>query len=409
MNAQIVLFIGLVWPEPTSSAAGTRIIQLIKLYTKLQYKIVFASAALENEYSFDLEMLEVEKHTITLNCSSFDDFIKKIIPNIVVFDRFISEEQFGWRVFENCPKAIRILDSEDLHCLRLERQNAIKKGYVFNEEDLINSEIAMREIASILRCNLTLIISKYEFKILEKLFNIPKNNLFYLPLTYSNKFFNLDFSKRKDFIFIGNFWHEPNLDAVLQLKKEIWPVISKQIPDAKLHIYGAYSSKKITDLNNEKERFLVHGRAKNAFEVLENAKILLAPIRFGAGIKGKLLEAMTVGTCSITTKIGCEGIENKKNWNGFVTNTNQEFIEKSIKLYSSKKTWEVKQKKGYLIIDKKFNPTNHEINFKNKIEKIIKNKQSNFVAALLFSKQFNSLKFMSKWIDEKNKNINSNN
>ncbi|MGZ4077620.1 MAG: glycosyltransferase, partial [Bacteroidia bacterium] len=152
-SEQHILFIGLVWPEPASSAGGSRTMQLIDLFQSQGWKITFASAATDSEYMFDIKRSGVEKVSIELNNESFDAFIKKINPSIVVFDKFMVEEQFGWRVAENCPGALRILDTIDLHCLRIARQQALKEKRIFTGSDLF-SDIAKREIASILRCDI---------------------------------------------------------------------------------------------------------------------------------------------------------------------------------------------------------------------------------------------------------------
>ena len=148
MISQHILFIGLVWPEPNSSAGGSRTIQLINLFLSKGWKVTFASAASDSEFAINLETLGVQKVNIVLNSDSFDVFLKKIQPSIVVFDKFMIEEQFGWRVEENCPHALRILDTIDLHCLRLARQNALKEDRTFTYSDL-TSDVAKREIASI--------------------------------------------------------------------------------------------------------------------------------------------------------------------------------------------------------------------------------------------------------------------
>ena len=122
-----ILFIGLVWPEPTSSAAGWRILHLIRLFSN-HYEVHFASAAGKSEYSFDLKSIGINEHAIQLNDSSFDKFIQQLSPSIVIFDRFMVEEQYGWRVAAQCPDTLRILDTEDLHFVRLARQEAFKKG-----------------------------------------------------------------------------------------------------------------------------------------------------------------------------------------------------------------------------------------------------------------------------------------
>ena len=128
-----------------------------------------------------LNSLGIDEVSIELNNSSFDDFIQELKPTIVVFDRFMMEEQFGWRVAENCPNALRILDTEDLHFLRKVRHQQYKRREVFTNEALLNSEDTKREIASILRCDLSLIISTFEMSLLTSVFKIDEEILYYLP------------------------------------------------------------------------------------------------------------------------------------------------------------------------------------------------------------------------------------
>jgi len=113
--------------------------------------------------------------------------------------------------------------------------------------------------------------------------------IYYLPFMLDNisqdDFIKMpSFEERRHFVSIGNFLHEPNWDAVQHLKKDIWPLIRKQLPEAELHIYGAYPSQKVFELHNEKEGFIIKGRAQDANQVIGNARLLLAPIRFGAGL-----------------------------------------------------------------------------------------------------------------------------
>src|SRR5690606_31184062 len=127
-----VLFIGLVWPEPTSSAAGKRILQLMEFFLDKGFEVIFSSAASKSEASFDFSSLAstplshrenaIKESQIELNNASFNEFIKKLNPDFVVYDRFVSEEQFGWRVSQECPNAVKILDTEDLHFLRAARE-----------------------------------------------------------------------------------------------------------------------------------------------------------------------------------------------------------------------------------------------------------------------------------------------
>ncbi|MCR9181712.1 MAG: glycosyltransferase family 4 protein [Flavobacteriaceae bacterium] len=401
-----ILKIFYTWPEPKTNGAGVRMMQLIKAFQNKKFQISFTSAAEKTMYSEVLKPYALQEKCIKINDSSFDEFVKTLNPDIVLFDRFYTEEQFGWRVAKNCPQALRILDTEDLHFLRYSREEALKSKIKVNYK---NSEIAIREIASIFRCDLSLIISMAEIELLKEEFKIDKSLLHYLPfireMTLKEPLLN--FNKRQHFIFLGNFKHGPNIDAVLELKNTIWPLISKQLPEAELHCYGAYASQKINQLHNPKERFFISGWAEDAAVVIGNARVMLAPLRFGAGLKRKLIEAMQYGTPSVTTKIGCEGISNVEIWNGYIEDDPDDFALKAIQLYTDKKSWQEAQITGFNILDKRFYKTQFESEFLNKITFLQKNLTShrlnNFVGSLLMHHTMQSTKYMGKWIEEKNK------
>ncbi|PKH49367.1 glycosyltransferase [Tenacibaculum sp. Bg11-29] len=406
-----LLIIGYVWVEPNSSAAGSRMLQLIELFLKNNYKVTFASPAQKSEKAVDLTEIEVNEASIQLNSASFDDFITELNPSIVVFDRFMMEEQFGWRVAENCPEALRILDTEDLHFLRKTRHQQLKKGENFSDEVLLDSSDAKREIASILRCDISLIISFYEIKLLKEVFKIDANLLCHLPFLLdkvNDEVINewKSFNERKHFVFIGNFFHAPNVDAVLQLKNYLWKEIRKLLPKAEIHIYGAYATQQINQLHNKKEGFIVKGFAEDAMEVVRNAKVVLAPIRFGAGIKGKLTEAMICGTPSVTTTIGAEGMCGDLSWNGFIEDNFKEFSERSVELYSNEEFWKQSQFNGIEIINTIYDKNKIEQPFMNQIKKLkenlAKHRQQNFFGSLLQHQTLQATKYMSKWIEAKN-------
>ena len=407
-----VLIIGAVWVEPNSSAAGSRMLQLIELFLKEKYNVVFATTAQKTDNAFDLKSLGVDETNIVLNANSFDDFILELDPTIVVFDRFMIEEQFGWRVADICPDAIRILDTEDLHSLRKVRHEAIKNEQPFLVENLLNSDIAKREVAAIYRCDLSLIISSFEMDLLQNVFKIDDCLLCHLPflldkIDQETQQKWLSFDKREHFITVGNFLHAPNVDAALQLKKHIWPAIKKRLPNAELHVYGAYPTQQILQLHNKKEGFIVKGFVDDAIEVVSMAKVVLAPIRFGAGIKGKLTEAMLSGSPSVTTPVGAEGMHAALPWNGFVNDDDTLFIENAIQLYTNKNLWKQSQKNGVRIVNELYSKEKFGKIFLNKIIELKlglkQHRNFNFIGGLLQYQTLRSTKYMSKWIEEKNK------
>lgn len=406
-----LLIIGFVWPEPKSSAAGSRILQLIEQFQKQAYEITFASAAKTSRSTFDLASIGIKTQDILLNDSSFDIFISELKPDVVLFDRFMSEEQYGWRTAEQCPEALRVLDTEDFHGLRKARELALKQHVLVSTEHLQN-DITKREIASIYRCDLSLIISEVEIDILANQFKIEKTLLHYLPFLLvpisEEEIKHLPtFEARQHFITIGNFLHAPNYDAAVYLKHAIWPLIRKQLPNAEMHIYGAYESQKVSQLNNDKEGFLIKGFAEDVNEVMQNAKVCLAPLRFGAGLKGKLVDAIQNGTPCIMSSIAAEGMFGKLQPNGFIEEQPEAFANKAIALFSSSEIWHKKQQNGFVILTEQFNKIDFESDFSSKILELkthlITHRQDNFIGHLLQHQTLQSTKYMSKWIEAKNK------
>ncbi len=406
-----LLIIGFVWPEPKSSAAGSRMLQLVEQFQNQEYEVTFASAAKTSQKIFELSSIEVKTQEILLNDSTFDVFISELKPDVVLFDRFMTEEQYGWRVAEHCPDALRILDTEDFHGLRKARELALKQNVEISIEHLHN-DITKREIASIYRCDLSLIISEAEIDILTNQFKIDKSLLHYLPfLLEPISEFEIKqlptFETRQHFITIGNFLHAPNYDTVLYLKQTLWPLIRKQLLKAELHIYGAYESQKVIQLNNKKEGFLIKGFAEDVNIVMQNAKVCLAPLRFGAGLKGKLIDAMQNGTPCVMSEIGAEGMFGEYEVNGFIEDDPEAFAKKAVELYNNVKVWSRSQSNGYKVLNQRFNKTGFKSDFANRVTELSnslkKHRQNNFIGNLLQHQTLQSAKYMSKWIEEKNR------
>lgn len=403
---EIVLFIGAVWPEPKSSAGGARLMQLIHLFLKTNFQVHYCCAASETEYMEDLGELGVTTFSIELNNSSFDQQLEALNPSVVVFDRFIVEEQFGWRVAETCPNAIRIIETIDLHCLRLARQEQLNHSKPLKSL-LLNSEVAKREIAAIYRSDLSLMISTAEMHILQEVFQVSSEILYYLPFRVGDQLKNSpQFCDREGFLSIGNFKHAPNWDAVRYLKSCIFPLIRKRLPKANLYVYGSYSDDKAMQLNNPKQGFHVLGRAENAMNVMKNARVCLAPLRFGAGIKGKLIEAMLCGTPSVTTSIGAEGMREEEEWNGVVTDDELTMVNAAVELHEDKASWKKASEQGERILKNHFDPEVYEVQLIQQIKELLKNleqhRQTNFIGSMLMHHSLKSTKYLSKWIESKN-------
>jgi len=404
------LIIGSVWPEPASSGAGVRLLEWIKLFRGQGWPVTFASTAPAGEHSADLQSMSISCCEIALNCSSFDRFIAELHPDLVLFDRFTMEEQFGWRVAEQCPQAMRVLETIDLHCLRKAREQLFKQQRQVIAEvsnQALFNDTAIREIAAILRCDLSVIISDAEMALLRKRFAINKSLLHYCSFMLTTEQIEPgpDFEQRRDFVCIGNFRHPPNMDAVRWLKSEIWPGIRKNLPNTQLHIYGAYAPPAATAMHAPSSGFLVHGRAKDVVTVMQHARINLAPLRTGAGIKTKLADAMRCGTPSITTSVGAEGMHGTTAWPGRIADDSAGLIDAAVALYHNAEAWQQASSNGLATVEQRFNA---ELNGKALLARILQIRENladhrleNFAGAMLCHHQHRSSEYMSRWIEAK--------
>ncbi|MFL1552961.1 glycosyltransferase [Pseudomonas sp. D47] len=425
--ATTVLVIGYVWPEPRSSAAGGHMMQILETFLTQGWDVTFASPATVGEHKADLPALGITECAIALNNSSFDDFIRELAPDIVLFDRFMMEEQFGWRVEKHCPDALRVLETCDLQSLRDARQQRLKDHLKAHPHDddfsplfapalqdefqrMADTDVAKREIAAILRCDISLMISDVEARLLTEQFKVLTALLHWCPLMLEppTEAFT-PFEDRAHFLSIGNFRHAPNWDAVLWMKNSLWPLIRQQLPGAQLHIYGSYTPPKATALHSPAQGFHVMNWAEDALAVMSAARICLAPLRFGAGIKGKLADAMLCGTPNITTPIGAEGMGDEQPWPGAIEHNAQALAAAAVALYQDRERWTQAQENGRRLLARRYDLAIHGPALVECLEQCRSNlsahRRDNFIGSMLRHHAHKSTQYMSQWIEAKNRNV----
>ena len=444
-----VLFLSFVPLSPETSAAGVRTRDLMEGFLKAGFSDVHYACASKMD---EQENREVNKQLVERGVKFYanaipnrEDAFKTVLEecgkrnpiDVVVFDRFLAEEAYSFRVREMCADALRVLDMQDCHALRRERarivglessggsgdnSNAIERS--INAKPEATDDDFAREISSIFRSDLTLVCSSAELELLHAACGVPKEKLCLAPFfeTIDTKSIITPFADRKDvFVSIGTFNHAPNVDGLRYLKKEIWPLIRGKLPNAEFHAYGATClPKHIDELNDAKNGFFVKGFCKDIGETLSTAKVLLAPLRFGAGIKGKIIEAFKYGTPVITTPIGGEGIgvpgifENgcdnmdtiKANWGGtFDCVTPAAFATAAVDSFTNELLWTKQSKRGVELRNELFNkektipPILEAIS--NKCENLRTIRNEDFIGASFWHQSNRSTDFFSRWIELK--------
>ncbi len=411
------LFIGQVWPEPKTTAAGQNILSYVDALKTRDWDVHFWSAAEITEHSFDLTSVDIKTRPIQINDDDFNHQLLALSPDVVVFDRFISEEQFGWRVIDTCPDALRVLNLEDLHGLREARLLHFKRsnrylianvGDVFRSEnyDLLYNQKMLRELASIYRSDLSITLSDAELQWLQNDIDINPQNLFLLPFIRDNSAkVGLPFKQREHAVFIGNMLHKPNQYAVEYSVRHLWPALRASMPTCELYIYGEYANAHLTQLHKPKNGIHMCGYIEDHLKALESAKLLLAPIQVGAGVKGKLLDAMSHGTPSITTPIGAEGIPYKQ-WPGMICTNAEEMIKGCLNLMQNSSSWNSASKQCQLALLASGvsikNADKFVSRIENSISQMTKLRLQNPVQQVMLQQSVQASRYLSKWIMLKN-------
>lgn len=222
---------------------------------------------------------------------------------------------------------------------------------------------------------------------------------------------HLKFDQRKyaSFVYIGGWKHPPNLDAAKWLRYKIWPIIKESLLEARVDLCGAYPNHQAEKFRDPKLNFNIHGFIES-LRVLEKSKVLVAPLRYGAGLIGKIADSWSYGTPVVTTPIRIEGMvidNNSSSWGGLVASDAESFASYSIKLCTNKKLWGKCQKNGVILLSNLFP---HDANMKhiwfhlvqgfNNLQALL---EKNVTGELLWHQNARSTEYFSRWIELKEK------
>ena len=146
-----------------------------------------------------------------------------------------------------------------------------------------------------------------------------------------------EYEERKDILFIGGFEHPPNVDAVLWFCREIWPLVTSKLPGIKFHIIGSKTPREILDLQSD--QIIVHGFVKDVAPHFASCRLSIAPLRYGAGVKGKVNQSMAYGVPCVLTPAAAEGMYLKHGRDALILETPEAFANSMIKIYQDCELW----------------------------------------------------------------------
>eukprot|EP00930_Biecheleria_cincta_P028020 TRINITY_DN19562_c0_g1_i1.p1 TRINITY_DN19562_c0_g1~~TRINITY_DN19562_c0_g1_i1.p1 ORF type:complete len:680 (+),score=115.34 TRINITY_DN19562_c0_g1_i1:38-2041(+) len=332
-SANFALVISTNWPDPDVSAAGRVTAGRLQLLREMcgtqggAGRVSFASPARPGSSqgklaaANDVTCFRLKLNDETSIASALEDAGK---PSLVLLDGFNAEERFGHYVRAALPNSMRILDMQDFHALRLGREKLISEqapaARVASFQPSADDEDLLRELAAIHRCDATLAISEAERKLLIDVYGIPPHKVFAAPFGFpaSERSELPSCQQREGIMFIGNWRHRPNRDCARWLIKDVWPLVHQRLPDIELSVYGANQTPEDAALSSASTGAHVRGYCKSVASAMRKHRLLVAPLRYGAGVKGKVLEAMQHGLVVVTTPVGIEGISDMAGFPGYV-------------------------------------------------------------------------------------------
>jgi hypothetical protein len=207
---------------------------------------------------------------------------------------------------------------------------------------------------------------------------------------------------------IGNFLHAPNRDSVHWVKRELWPKIRNKMPRAEIHVYGAYPAKQDFELHDPRNGFYLKGSTDDSVkEILSRYRVLLAPLRFGAGIKGKILDAWSTRTAVVTSPIGAEGmIPSDSDFPGTVLSleAQEAWAQEIFRLHETEADWSKPTQAGLTALREEYSCQEWQQGFLKTMESALGcEKEPELLQEVLNAEGVHSKRYLSKYIELKEK------
>ena len=333
-------------PTPDLDAGSARMFLILKILTR-HYRVLFVYKVENHTRQYE-EMLWREG-VETARLPEYSNLLKARNFLAAIVSRPDLANDVLQSIRRYAPNVKIIFDMVDVHYLRLEQEYGISgdpavqqqaKRYRKMELDLVQASDAVWYT------------SPSDMKaVTEYVSNIPAS---VIPTIHIQQSRGSSFEQRQNLLFIGNFSHRPNEDAVIFFVEEILPLIQKSLPDVKFDVVGSNASAELLCYSSEAVRF--HGYVPDIGPLFQSSRVFVAPLRFGGGVKGKIGEALSYGLPVITTDVGAEGMGFEKGNQVLIANEPEEFAAAAVNAYTDHELWQQLSDSGYAHISKHFSP-----------------------------------------------------
>jgi GT2 family glycosyltransferase/ubiquinone/menaquinone biosynthesis C-methylase UbiE/glycosyltransferase involved in cell wall biosynthesis len=323
-------------PTPDQDAGSVTAVNTLILLRELGYQVTFIAE--DNFLYMPSETAALQKIGVEVLYAPFVRSVREHVEefgsryDLVFLFRPIVVERNIEIVRKYCQKAKVLFHTVDLHFLRMSREADLRS------DDLMQAsaeEMKERELLAISQVDATIVHSTAELEILRTL--APDAKLYVFPLILDIKGTLEEFKNRRNILFVGGFQHAPNVDAVHFFSEEIMPILRKKIPGVRFLVAGSKPPSDILQLSSDD--VIIMGYVEDLDALLDKVRISVAPLRYGAGIKGKVGTAMAAGVPVVGTKLAAEGMLLSDGENILLGDSPEDFAAKICELYANEELW----------------------------------------------------------------------
>jgi glycosyltransferase involved in cell wall biosynthesis len=345
-----VLIVDAYTPRPDRDAGSVRMFHICKILRQLGCRVTFVpeNRALDGHYTRALQAEGVEAlyHPYL---PSLEHHLRKFGRryHTVILSRVDTARKVIDLVRRECPQARRVFDTVDLHFLREGRRAALGESGSSGHERLKADELAVARA-----CHTTFVVSRVEADLLQR--EAPELDVELLSLIVTPDSTDRAFAERRGILFIANFQHPPNCDALEDYLRNVHPLVRRRLPDVPFTVIGAHVPQHLQRLGEGAVQFA--GSVPDIRPYFSSVRSSVAPLRYGAGIKGKICTSLAFGVPAVTTTIGAEGMDLKHEEDILIADTPEAFAESVVALHSDERLWTAMAQAGLRSVTSQFSP-----------------------------------------------------
>ncbi|WP_223786920.1 glycosyltransferase [Marinicella meishanensis] len=346
-----VLILDACTPTPDQDSGSLRMMNLMQIYSELGHHVSFMpeNMAFFDAYTQDLQRLGVACIYAPKYGSAVDYLqAKGRYYDLVILSRYYVAEPVMPMIRSYCPKAQIWFDTVDLHYLR-EGRMAEMAGDAAAVKAAATTK--QKEYAVAQACDLTLVVSPYEKQVMHE--ENPDIEVAVLSNIHAIHGGHVGYEQSRDIMFIGGYQHTPNVDGILWFVEDILPTICQSIPALKLHIIGSKAPPEVVQLGDH-PNVEFHGFVADIEPLMRGIRLAVAPLRFGAGVKGKVNMSMSYGQPVVGTHVAVEGMYTQHRHDVMMADDAAAFAAAVTELYQSQTLWEQLSKGGLENVEKWF-------------------------------------------------------